>query len=719
MAGGLTDLAPDAILVAMPRIQQLSPHVVNKIAAGEVIERPASVVKELLENSVDALATRIDVDVVEGGMELIRVVDDGEGMPPDDLPLAVASHATSKLREADDLFRVQTLGFRGEALASIAEVSRFRIRSRQHDQPAGAEMEVAAGTPGLVRPSGGPPGTLIEVRDLFANVPVRRKFLKQSATEFGHISEQFTKIALAHPRLHLVLRHNDRAVYELPASEKLLDRITLFFGTDLARNLIWVESEFEQIRLWGYIGHPSQNKATRKGQFLFLNGRWIQDRSLQHALGEAYRGLLMVGRNPVSFLFLEMPAELVDVNVHPTKAEVRFRESQKLYRQLLSTIRTKFLGMNLNSELQVRPAAAAVPAPVLQPVRSRVDPEQQKQLQQDLVAWVKEQSRDWGKPGYEPVYAEMPPEEPAVAAGRVPGREYSVPGPQYSVPSTQYSALSTKEYREPTTQYSAPNMEYAGGTHVGHSDDSDAGTVGNDQEAASRGIENEASAAMDPGPDTTVSPGISNLSPFNRVDEPHEAGFARGTDVRAMQIHDAYLVVETEEGLTVVDQHALHERILYEQLRNRVLTGTVESQRLLVPQPVELSTAEAALLSEHTGLLEQFGLSLEEFGANTVLVTAYPVMLARMNLAQMVRDAAEKIAESGRDPSRRDLLDSLLHMLSCKAAVKAGQRLSSEEIESLLAQRHLIDDAHHCPHGRPTALVLSRNELDRQFGRLG
>jgi DNA mismatch repair protein MutL len=227
----------------------------------------------------------------------------------------------------------------------------------------------------------------------------------------------------------------------------------------------------------------------------------------------------------------------------------------------------------------------------------------------------------------------------------------------------------------------------------------------------------------------------SGAAHFNRVDESHVARITEGVatwpagagggsisdgcDVRAMQIHDAYLVVETDEGLTVVDQHALHERILYEQLRNRVLAGTVESQRLLVPQPVELSTAEAALLSEHSGMLAQFGLCLEEFGTNTVLVTAYPVMLSRVEPAQMVRDAAEKIAESGRDPSRRDLLDSLLHMLSCKAAVKAGQRLSPEEIDSLLAQRHLIDDAHHCPHGRPTALVLSRTELDRQFGRLG
>ncbi|MBI3861045.1 MAG: DNA mismatch repair endonuclease MutL [Planctomycetia bacterium] len=659
----------------MARIQQLSPHVVNKIAAGEVIERPASVVKELLENSVDALATRIEVDIVEGGVELIRVVDDGEGVEPEELPLAVASHATSKIREADDLFRVQTLGFRGEALASIAEVSRFKIRSRRHDRPTGAELEVAMGVPGAVRPCGSPAGTTVEVADLFSSTPVRRKFLKQPSTEFGHISEQFTKIALAHPRLHLVLRHNNRAVYELPSAEKLIDRISLFFGSDLARNLIWIESEFEKVRLWGYVAHPSQSKATRKGQHLFLNGRWIQDRSLGHALAEAYRGLLMVGRNPVSFLFLEMPADLVDVNVHPTKVEVRFRESQKLYRQLLSAIRTTFLGANLNSELTMRTGQSpgGMGGALLQPVQRTIDPAKQLELQQDLVAWAREQSRDWGKPGYEPVYPELRPEEPA----------HSLPVPRFAEPT-------------PAWQDSA---EAGAGANDGHG-------APEPGETYSR-LDTSHAPASEPFPAESIAAELA-VAARNGL-----------TDVRAMQIHDSYLVVETPEGLQVVDQHALHERILYEQLRNRVLSESMESQRLLVPQPIELSTPEAALLAEHRGLLARFGLCLEEFGVNTVLVTAYPVMLSRVDLAQMVRDAAERIAESGRDPSSRDLLDSLLHMMSCKGAIKAGQRLAPEEIDSLLAQRHLIDDAHHCPHGRPTALILSRNELDRQFGRLG
>jgi DNA mismatch repair protein MutL len=419
----------------------------------------------------------------------------------------------------------------------------------------------------------------------------------------------------------------------------------------------------------------------------------------------------MVGRNPVSFLFLEMPADQVDVNVHPTKAEVRFRESQKLYRQLLSMIRAKFLGMNLNSELHVR-AAAAVPAPVLQPLRARVDPEKQRELQQDLVAWAREQSREWGHPGYEPVYPELLPDVPS-SSDRVPSTQYPVPGAEYQVPSSEFGNESGVVARRATQSGNELGSAAEGQERPILFDSAPArGSTALREESAFSRVDDAHRCGPVPG-ENAADLGTGSIS------GPDTSGFVRPLDVRAIQIHDSYLVVETDEGLTVVDQHALHERILYEQLRNRVLSGTVEVQRLLVPQPVELSTSEAALVVEHADVLAQFGLGIEEFGANTVVVTAHPVMLSRVNPAQLVREAAEKIAESGRDPSRRDLLDSLLHMLSCKAAVKAGQRLSPEEIESLLAQRHLIDDAHHCPHGRPTALILTRAELDRQFGRLG
>src|SRR3954464_674654 len=350
----------------MPRIHQLSPSVVTKIAAGEVIERPASVVKELLENSVDAGATRIDIDLDAGGTELIRVVDDGCGIPADELPLAFASHATSKLRDADDLFAIGTLGFRGEALASIAGVSKVTLQSRPPDQPAGAELRSDGGELSAVRPWNGAPGTRIEVRHLFYNVPVRKKFLKSVATELGHTCEAVTRLALANPRLHITLRHNGRLVYDVPASAGLLDRITLFFTGEVRDALYELDSGPGPLRLTGFIADPKCDRGNARLQYLFVNGRWFRDRSLAHALQESYRGLLMTGRYAIGFLFLTVPPDKVDVNVHPTKSEVRFQENSLVYSLVRGTIKHRLLRENLIPQLTV-PQGEEVGAPPSEP----------------------------------------------------------------------------------------------------------------------------------------------------------------------------------------------------------------------------------------------------------------------------------------------------------------------------------------------------------------
>jgi DNA mismatch repair protein MutL len=643
----------------MSRIHALDALVVNKIAAGEVIERPASVVKELLENSIDALATRVDVEIADGGSELIRVADDGEGIHPQDFGLAVTSHATSKISGADDLFRVRTLGFRGEALASIAAVSRLRLRSRRVDADTGCEITIEGGQVNPVQPCGCPVGTVVEVRNLLYNTPVRRKFLRAVATEFGHISEQFTRIALANPKLTASLRHNQRSVYELPPTGQVLDRLKLFFGSDLSDKLMWVESQTTDAQIWGYVAHPSESRSTRKGQYLFLNGRWIQDRSLQHALGEAYRGLLMTGRYPVAFLFLELAPDLVDVNVHPTKAEVRFRDTQPLYRQLLAAIRTKFLSANLESTISV-PSAAGWRFESFAPDRGGLQGPSQREAQLELAEWARGQLSQW-----RPAAPSADPFEPST----------------FPIPST-----------------------------IGTSDTA-LSRFGDGAEAHRPADYPQVPVAESPLPATDAKEPVGPLG---------GQGLAQGLGpLQVMQVHDCYLVFETADGITVIDQHALHERVMYEHLRHRVAQGAVESQRMLVPQTLEFSDREAAVLLEHAEVLSQIGYRLEEFGGGTVLLTAYPAILAHADHDRILRDAAESLASSGQTPSRRDILDSLLHLMACKAAVKAGQRLKPEEMESLLAQRHLIDDAHHCPHGRPTALVLTRAELDRQFGRLG
>jgi DNA mismatch repair protein MutL len=634
----------------MPTIRQLPASVVNKIAAGEVIERPASVVKELLENSVDAGAARIDVALGAGGTDLIRVVDDGCGMSPVDLPLAVASHATSKIATADDLFHVGTFGFRGEALASIGEVSQLVIRSRPREAEAGYELAVDGGRRGEVCPCGCPLGTAIEVRNLFFNTPVRRKFLRASQTEIGHASEAFTRLALAHPQVHFTLRHNERVMFDLPPVVNWRERIAALVGREIEAALIPIAGGEGEVRLAGFVADPQHSRGNNRMQYLFLNGRHIRDRALQHALGEAYRGLLLSGRFPIAFLRLDLPAEAVDVNVHPTKLEVRFADSGRIYSLLLGTIRKKFLATDLTARVQ----SPLERAPLLEsgPGAEAADAAATLAHRRELVDWAKGALPAAGEP------------QDAQAALEL---QFDRPGGEL--------ALTTLDRSWPAAPAS-PRLEQAG-------------------EAAGR-----LAAHNDRMAERVVHP--------PHAPRPSHLGF---------QIHNRYLVTENADGMVVIDQHALHERILYEQLREKVLAGEMETQRLLVPEPVSLPPAEAAAALEARETLAQLGIEVEPFGGDTVLVSSYPAMLANLAPGDLLRQVVEQLLAASRTPERRDLVDDLLHMIACKAAIKAGDRLAPEEITVLLEQRQHYQDSHHCPHGRPTALVFTREELDRRFKR--
>ncbi len=618
----------------MPPIRQLPAAVVNKIAAGEVIERPASVIKELLENSVDAGATWIEVSVAQGGLEGMRVTDNGLGIAADQLELAVTSHATSKIDEAADLFRVATLGFRGEALASIAEVSQMTIRSRTADCDTASELRINGGRREPVSPCSAACGTTMEVANLFFNTPVRRKFLRTTQTEMGHISEAFARIALARPDIGMKLTHNERDLHELPATQNWPDRIHNFFGADIGSALIPVASQDGPVSISGFVVDPVHSRGNNRWQYLFLNGRHIRDRALQHALGEAYRGLLMTGRFPIAFLKLDMPPELVDVNVHPAKQEVRFLDGSRLYSLLLGAIRNKFLSTDLTARARLGPAAG-------QPVASL-------------------------------------PGSPADSG--------------LSTASSINQGTMTLPLERPVhdwTRGATDFRPFPAGSETGSP-----GTPATDSTAPATG------------------PGQSLES------EAHQPAAGSTPAARALQIHNRYLITESDEGVVVIDQHALHERIIYEQLREKVLDGQLESQRLLVPEPVPLAPAEAARILSAREILNQIGVEVEEFGRDTVLVSAYPAMLANHNPAEMLRSVVEILIDETRQIDARDMIDELLHMISCKAAVKAGDQLSDAEITALLEHRQLCQDAHHCPHGRPTALVFSREELDRRFKRI-
>jgi DNA mismatch repair protein MutL len=637
----------------MPRIQQLSPLIVSKIAAGEVIERPASVVKELLENAVDAGARRLDVEIEQGGSELMRVVDDGCGIDADDLRLAFASHATSKLQAADDLFRIGTLGFRGEALNSIGGVAQVSLQSRPPEQSCGAEITCHGGELSAVRPWNGSPGTRIEVRHLFFNTPVRRKFLRTHSTEFGHISEAFTRIALAHARpvfdalpgtkaargLHLTLKHNQKLVYEVPASMALLDRIGIFFGHEVSQSLYAIQTTRGPATLTGYIADPACERGTAKMQYLFLNGRWIRDRSVSHALQEAFRGLLMTGRYAIAFLFLEVPPDQVDVNVHPTKAEVRFRDGPSIHHLVFSTVRDRLRAENLTARLQVpstiHPSGEIVPNTT--PLFDRPAAPPQPPLWHGL-----------------PTVPSAPTEGlhgPQETFGREPwhGQE-TVPQPGQTVPQ--------------------PGQLVA-----------------------------------QPGQAVPQPPPLSTLPPLP-------------ASHKVIQLYDAYLVLETDKGMLVIDQHALHERILFEQLKARLRNGPLETQQLLIPEPVDLSAEQAARTLEAHDALAELGLGVEDFGGGTVLVTSYPALLSRRSPSAILLAVVDHLVAQDRLPSREILFNDLLSLMACHAAVRAGDRLTQEQIAALIEQRHLVDDTHHCPHGRPTALLFSKHDLDRQFRRV-
>jgi DNA mismatch repair protein MutL len=661
-------------------INQLPPSVINQIAAGEVVERPASVVKELLENAIDAGATRVDVTVERGGKDLVRIADNGRGIAPDDLSPAFQPHATSKLATADDLYHIATLGFRGEALAAIAEVSRVRCQSRQPEAAEGCEITIEGGIAGPVGPAGCPVGTVMEVRNLFYNTPVRRAFLKSDTTEAGHVLDAFTRIALAHPTVHLTFRSGGRLTHDLPPVTGVRERVAVFFGRELAESLLWVESRIESTYLWGYVAHPSQSRSSNKGQFLFIGGRYVRDRSLAHALTESYRGLLMVGRNPVAFLHLEMPPEEVDVNVHPTKIEVRFRDSQRIYSQLLSTVRQTFLASDLHSRLQSPEprgsTAAGEPAPALASRPSEGGSsyrlERPDDRKQEVTSWFAPGPRD--TPSSHPV---------TPLSGYLPG-----PPTVDWTERLQSTALGAQSRM--FDEFSVP----AAGTPGTIEPEETPGTTARDE------VPGRAEAVPLPSP-LAVAP---------RTQE--------GGPLRAIQVHDSYLIAETDDGMIVIDQHALHERILYEELRSRLEKGNVESQRLLVPEPVDVSGSEASALLEHREALAALGIELEPFGGDTVLVSSTPVMLAGVAPGRLVRDLAEHLRTRPLPPTRDGLLSELLHMIACKAAIKAGQRLTPEEVGALLERRNLVADSHHCPHGRPTALVFTKSELERQFGRI-
>jgi DNA mismatch repair protein MutL len=584
----------------------LSPALVNRIAAGEVIERPASVVKELVENSIDAGATRICVEVEDGGRALIRIIDDGSGIPVAELPLAFASHATSKLLSDDDLFRISTMGFRGEALASIGSVSQTRLLSRTVEEPAAYEIHNRGGQIDQPQAAAGNVGTVVEVRNLFFNTPARRKFLKGSATEFGHISEALLRLAISCPQVSFQLSHNGRTALELPA-DLPRRRWLAAWPAEFAEMGLPLDRRDAEITVTGLIGLPELARPIAKYQYFFLNGRPIRDKFIQHALRESFRGLTEPGRHPAAILHITMPPQDVDVNVHPTKSEVRFRDSSRIHGLILSAVRQKLLESDL--------APSAIPTHAFS---SPVSDPNRQDLRQQLADFFKSSLPESASP-------------PAPVAEQIPSENPS-PFPPSTAP------LST-------------------------------------------------------APSSRAAP--------------------------AIQLHNSYLVAESEDGLVIIDQHALHERIMYEDLLARLSRGPLESQRLLIPLTLAASERQQELLEQIQPLLQRLGIEAASIGPGAVAVHSFPSFLERLDPLDFLAEILDRGEQEALDLNHEELLHEILDMMACKAAVKAGDPLSPAEIEALLARRNLVDRSSNCPHGRPTTLRMSLRDLEKQFKRTG
>ena len=592
----------------------------NRIAAGEVIERPASVVKELVENAIDAGATEILVEIEDGGRELIRVVDNGCGIPADELPLAFAEHATSKLTCDDDLFRISTMGFRGEALASIGSVSHARILSRTADSEAAYEIENRGSAVSDAQAAAGNVGTVVELRNLFFNVPARRKFLKGASTEAGHISEMLLRLALPHPQISFKLLSGGRKNLDLPASSEE-ERLLSAWPDHFREQRLPIEMRDAEVRLRGLVGLPELANPTAKYQFFYLNGRHIRDRFIQHAVKEAYRGLTEPGRQPACILLITMPPGDVDVNVHPTKVEVRFKDSGRLHGLLLAGLREKLLGSDLT------PAAT---------IGTGVPEEQRLDMRAKLAAFFQKSYEEGAGPD-KPI---LPPSAPAA-----------------SLPGFDRPALVP---------------------------------------------------ALQPLPGIATAEASSSAP-----------AAAAGPRLAALQLHNAYLITESEDGLVIIDQHALHERIMYEELHARLTRGPLESQRLLIPEVVSASPRQLDLLDHIQPLLQRLGIELSVFGPGSIAIQAFPTFLEKLEPGRFVRELLERGEQELLDLHDEELLHEILDMMACKAAVKAGDPLSPQEIEALLSRRELVDRASNCPHGRPTTLRLSLRDLEKQFKRTG
>ncbi|MFD1983811.1 DNA mismatch repair endonuclease MutL [Mesorhizobium newzealandense] len=620
-------------------IRQLSETMINQIAAGEVIERPASVVKELVENALDAGAGRVEIVTAGGGLNLIRVTDDGSGIPEPELALAIARHCTSKLTE--DIHDIRSLGFRGEALPSIGSVSRLSIRSRTALGDSAAEIGIEGGRVSAVKPAAANRGTTVEVRDLFFATPARLKFMKGERAESSATSDMVKRIAIAFPAVRFTLVGSDRSTLELPAtddsSEGSLRRVAQVMGADFPDNSIAIDAEREGVRLTGHVSIPSFTRANALQQYAYVNGRPVRDKLVAGAIRGAFADVLPRDRHAVTVLFLTLDPAIVDVNVHPAKADVRFRDPGLVRGLIVGAVRQAL------ADSGIRAATT-------------------------------------GAAGM-------------VAAFRPGAASYGHGGPANGHRSYEASYHASGPGFDPARSPQRPlDMGFEDG--------------GFDQ----RGLRENEQAAFDAGP-------LASADARAGQSEAAETLLGAVLGAARAQVHENYIVAQTRDSLVIVDQHAAHERLVYEALKNALHSRPVPSQMLLLPEIIDLPEEDAERLAMHSETLARFGLGIERFGPGAVAVRETPSMLGETNVGQLVRDLADEIADNDTVETLKGRLDKIAATMACHGSVRSGRLLKAEEMNALLRQMEATPGSGTCNHGRPTYIELKLADIERLFGR--
>lgn len=650
----------------MGKINLLDKNVAELIAAGEVIERPASIVKELLENSIDAGATAVTVEIRRGGVSYIRVTDNGSGIFPEDIPTAFLRHATSKIRLSDDLDSIATLGFRGEALASIAAVSRLELVSKTRESPLGARIRLEGGEPLSLEEAGCPDGTTIVVTDLFYNVPARLKFLRKDVSEGNTVASLVERLALSHPEVSVKFISDRKTRLHSPGDGELLSAVHAVFGADFASALLPVDYGCDGISVTGYTSRPEQSRSNRSMQHFFVNHRYIHSKVCLAALEEGYKNAIMVGKYPFCVLNISLPYHEVDVNVHPAKTEVRFQDDRSVYNTIYFAVKSA-----LSRDDILKKAAQTKPPDTVPNLLSSFRNEEAAQTVLSV-----ERSADSSDP--KPVYVSPVPAPPLILNDG--NAEYRSSNPVSSETSASPPEMPSRSALQ------NPSV----------SDYSD------------RGIVFVPETVEEPQPKKAGAP-VQVAAPELPKEEP-------SFSVRVIgELFQTYLLFEGQDVFFLLDKHAAHERIVFEKLK--VSVTTAERQLLLKPVVVQASAEEREALFENESLLAEMGFVFEDFGNHTLLIREVPLILAEYDAADMILDIARKLIENRRDISS-NTFENLLHSIACRSAIKAHDPTSIEELTELLRQVYANDEIRHCPHGRPVVVAMTRSELERKFGRI-